>query len=125
MIPYSAEITYFFEVASAGSLSQAAYKLDVSQPSLSMAIKRLENSIGTALFVRHKHGVKIPSHLNCIWNSLKGEKIVSTVMDIDGKTLNLGKVSDIEMSSDYSYTSDPDPIPSGYTTNIAVAIKSK
>lgn len=65
------------------------------------------------------------THLTCEWNSIEGEKLVSTTMDIDPSTLNLGKVSDIVVNSDYTYTSDPNPVPSGFTPNIAVTIKHR
>jgi DNA-binding transcriptional LysR family regulator len=59
MIPSPAELTYFYEIASASNLTRASTKLGMSQPSLSLAIKRLEKSVGTALFVRHKQGVTL------------------------------------------------------------------
>ena len=40
-------------------MSGAANKLHVSQPSLSMAVKRLEQKVGAALFIRHKHGLTL------------------------------------------------------------------
>lgn len=59
MLPSPAELTYFYEVANLSNLTHASNKLGVSQPSLSLAIKRLEKSIGATLFVRHKHGVTL------------------------------------------------------------------
>ena len=59
MIPSSAELTYFIEVASSLNLSHAAKKIGMSQPSLSLAIKRLEETVGASLFIRHKHGVSL------------------------------------------------------------------
>lgn len=59
MIPSSAELVYFFEVANTLNLSRAAEKMSISQPSLSMAVKRLEESVGEALFIRHKTGVTL------------------------------------------------------------------
>lgn len=43
---------YFVEIVNAGSLTKAAEKLYVSQPSLSQYVKRLENSLGVELFDR-------------------------------------------------------------------------
>lgn len=59
MIPSPAEITYFHEVALIGNVSQAALKLKISQPSLSLAMQRLEKNVGATLFVRHKQGVTL------------------------------------------------------------------
>lgn len=59
MLPSPAELTYFSEVAQSLSLSRASQRLGVSQPSLSLAMKRLENSFGVDLLVRHKQGVTL------------------------------------------------------------------
>src|SRR5262245_60235637 len=59
MLASSAELTYFLEVANTLNVSRAAEKLGISQPSLSLAIKRLEESLGTTLFIRHKQGVSL------------------------------------------------------------------
>ena len=47
----------FLETADAGSLSRAARQLGLSQPSLTMQIRRLEQQLGTRLFTRHGRGV--------------------------------------------------------------------
>lgn len=47
----------FLETADAGSLSRAARRLGLSQPSLSVQIQRLEQSLGAVLFDRHGRGV--------------------------------------------------------------------
>jgi DNA-binding transcriptional LysR family regulator len=59
MAPSPAELIYFQEIANASNFSRAASKLGVSQPSLSLAIKRLEKTIGANLFVRHKQGATL------------------------------------------------------------------
>lgn len=45
-------LRYFREVASSGHLGQAAERLNLSQSALSIQIKRLEESLGSALFDR-------------------------------------------------------------------------
>ena len=81
MLPSPTELTYFTEVATSLNLSHAAKKLCVTQPTLSLAIKKLEHALGTALFVRHKQGVSLTpageklleqttSLLQC-WNNTK------------------------------------------------------
>lgn len=52
-------LRYFVAVADAGSLSQAAAKLFVAQPPLSVQIRQLEDELGEALFVRHPKGVRL------------------------------------------------------------------
>lgn len=59
MIPSSKELSYFYTVAMVENLSKAATQLRISQPALTLAMKRLEASIGTALFIRHKKGVTL------------------------------------------------------------------
>jgi DNA-binding transcriptional LysR family regulator len=59
MLPSAAELEYFIEVSNTLNLSRASERLGISQPSLSLAIKRLEHSIGTQLLVRHKNGVTL------------------------------------------------------------------
>ena len=58
MIP-SVELTYFIEVAQTLNLSRAAERLNISQPSLSAAVKRLELAVGTTLLIRQKRGVTL------------------------------------------------------------------
>lgn len=59
MMPSAAELEYFVEVSNSLNLSRASERLGISQPSLSLAIKRLEQSVGTELLIRHKHGVSL------------------------------------------------------------------
>jgi LysR family transcriptional regulator, cell division regulator len=56
-MPPSIELTYFYEVAIAANFSRAAKKINITQPTLSMAIKRLEKSLNTTLFYRQNNGV--------------------------------------------------------------------
>lgn len=49
----------FLETADAGSLSRAARRLGLSQPSLTMQIRRLEEQLETRLFTRHGRGVAL------------------------------------------------------------------
>lgn len=46
------ELEYIYEIHKAGSFSKAAESLHVTQPALSMAVKRIEASIGMTLFDR-------------------------------------------------------------------------
>ena len=49
----------FLETADAGSLSRAARVLELSQPSLTGQIQRLEQHLATSLFDRHGRGVTL------------------------------------------------------------------
>ncbi len=98
MMPSPADLTYFQAVALAGNLSRASERLGVSQPSLTLAMQRLEHSIGTALFIRSKKGVTLTpagrqllSHSRDLlqrWDLLKGRALAST-HEIQG-TFSLG-----------------------------------
>jgi LysR family transcriptional regulator, cell division regulator len=59
MLPSSDELRYFVEVANAQNLTRAAERLGVTQPSLSLALNRLETAFGTKLLTRGKQGVRL------------------------------------------------------------------
>lgn len=58
-MPSPSDLIYFLETAQALNLSRAAERLGISQPSLSLAIQRLENNLGVQLLLRGKSGVKL------------------------------------------------------------------
>lgn len=49
----------FYTVASTGNISKAAKELYISQPAISKSIRRLEDSLGVALFNRSSRGVTL------------------------------------------------------------------
>ncbi|HCW80768.1 MAG TPA: LysR family transcriptional regulator, partial [Ruminococcaceae bacterium] len=53
------QMKYFIAVADSGSISNAAKSLFISQPSLSEALKSLENETGLTLMVRTNRGVTL------------------------------------------------------------------
>lgn len=81
------DLYYFNEVCQTLNVSRASERLGISQPSLSQAIKRLENFIGTPLFLRVKTGVKLTkagcqlfTHTNellHLWERVKSESLAS------------------------------------------------
>ena len=52
-------LRYFLEVAREGSVTHAAQRLHVSQPTLSRQLKDLEDELGKRLFVRSNYSVKL------------------------------------------------------------------
>lgn len=56
-----AQLRYAITVANAGSMSEAARNLFISQPSLSAAIKELEEETGLELFHRTNRGISLTS----------------------------------------------------------------
>jgi len=87
MIPSSSDLSYFLEVANLLNLSRAAETLGISQPSLTLAMQRLENAVGTAILIRHKNGVTLTKagkqlllHARSLlqkWDSIKSETLAS------------------------------------------------
>lgn len=59
MYPNLNDLKYFIEVAQTGNVTQAAGRLGVTQPTLSVAMTRLEDSLGTSLLQRSKKGVQL------------------------------------------------------------------
>jgi len=57
MMPSAADLTYFLEIYETRNISRAAERLGVSQPSLTLAIRRLERDVGAPLFLRSRKGV--------------------------------------------------------------------
>lgn len=62
-----AQLRYAITVAGASSMNEAARKLFISQPSLSAAIKELEEEVGVELFKRTNRGISV---------TLEGEKFI-------------------------------------------------
>lgn len=87
MIASPNDLIYFVEVSNILNFSRTATRIGISQPSLSLAIKRLEQAIGTELFIRGKNGVvltkagkRLLSHskqLLQLWDSVKSESLAS------------------------------------------------
>jgi len=66
MEPSSTDLNYFIETIRAGSISKSAENLGIAQPSLSLAIKRIERFLGQPIFIRSRNGVRL---------TLAGEKL--------------------------------------------------
>ncbi len=52
-------LRYFLEVAREGSVTRAAQRLHISQPTLSKQLKDLEGELGKKLFLRGSHDIKL------------------------------------------------------------------
>ena len=92
----SKELLYIKTVAEEGSISIAAKKLYMSQPSLSQSLKRIETNLSSELFIRKSGGLKL---------TLAGEKYYKAASKIlkiyenmqmeisDINNLKMGKLS--------------------------------
>ncbi len=93
MMPSPADLTYFTEVANTLNVSRAAERLGISQPSLSLALQRLEYAVGAALLTRSKRGVALTQagkqllaharQLLQAWDGVKAQALAS-VNEIQG-----------------------------------------
>lgn len=93
MMPSAADLSYFVEVGASLNLSRAAERLGISQPSLTLSMQRLEQSIGVPLLIRTKRGVSLTQagrqlliharELLQSWESVKGGALAS-VNEVQG-----------------------------------------
>src|SRR3989338_3665061 len=89
MIPSANDLSYFIELTNTLNFTRASEHIGISQPSLSIAIKRLEQLIGTALFIRHKNGITLTvtgkrllvhsTQLMQLWDTAKSDSLRSTL----------------------------------------------
>jgi DNA-binding transcriptional LysR family regulator len=94
MIPSPYDLKYFCEAATTLNMSRAAERLGISQPSLSLAMQRIEESIGAKIFFRSKRGLALTqagkqllSHTNSLldaWSQVKSQALAST-QEIQGR----------------------------------------
>lgn len=61
----------FYAVANAGNISRAAKELYISQPAISKSIQKLEESVGTKLFVRSSRGVALTPEGELLYSHVK------------------------------------------------------
>lgn len=86
-------LKYFKMVAQIGNMSRAAQELHVSQPTLTVTIKKLEEELGVSLFERSKKGVTLtPAGIDTLrhtetllqsWDELKTSSL-SAVNEVKG-----------------------------------------
>ena len=88
----------FYEVARCGNISRAAKELYISQPAISKAIGKLEESLGTRLFLRNSRGVQLTpegnvlfQHVAAAFDSLsRGEMELKRIHDFHIGQLKIG-----------------------------------
>lgn len=87
------DLRYFNEIAQTSNLSRAAERLHISQPSLTLAVQRLEKGVGTLLLNRSKKGVSLTPagqqllrhtrQLLTLWDDVRGSAQAS-MNDVQG-----------------------------------------
>lgn len=98
------QLRYFVATAELGQVSQAAIELAISQSAITTAIKELEQTVGTALFLRSSHGMELTApgrqflshaydilskveeatHLNVVSSELSGRLMVAATYTVIG-----------------------------------------
>lgn len=81
------DLSNFIMVAESKTLSEASEKLEMAQPSLSLAIKKLETELGMPLFVRSRDGIKLTPQGKVILP--KAMEAIKVLNDINGLQINL------------------------------------
>jgi len=81
------DLVYFIEIAKTENLSRASERIGISQPSLTLAIRRIEESLGVNILIRSKKGVtltkagmKLLKHSKSLfeyWDQIKSEALAS------------------------------------------------
>ena len=88
----------FYEVAKTGNISKAAKELYISQPAISKAISKLEDSLGLSLFTRSSRGVQLTSEGEILFEHAKeafdtlsrGEQELKRIQEFDIGHLRIG-----------------------------------
>lgn len=88
----------FYYIGSCGGITAAARKLSLSQPAVSQALKQLEESAGTQLFVRNSKGVTFTREGEALYSYvsrgyeliLQGEKVLEQMMDLETGEIHIG-----------------------------------
>ena len=71
---YWGELRIFAEVARAKSFNRAAERLGLSQPTISRKVRRLQDVIGTQLFIVTRHGIRLTE---------RGKELAEAVFRLD------------------------------------------
>lgn len=88
----------FYIVAKNESISAAANILYISQPAITMQIKKLEEQLGISLFTRTKHGVILTDEGKILFDYVKsgiesitnGENVLSNLKNLDSGIIRIG-----------------------------------
>ncbi|HWT27458.1 MAG TPA: LysR family transcriptional regulator [Mobilitalea sp.] len=88
----------FYYVAKAGSFTQAGDELCISQPAVSQAIKLLETSLGSKLFIRIPKGVKLTPEGEVLFSYVQrgyeyillGEAKFQKMLDLENGEIRIG-----------------------------------
>lgn len=107
-------LKYFIQIARSGGIGAAASALNISQPSVSAALRKLEEQLGTRLFVRTRKGVeltaagvflrnecetivgaieRVPANMRAITGSVAGTVLVKSISHVFSPALDAGIIA--------------------------------
>lgn len=78
--PFWGELRVFLAVAKAKSFNRAAEELNISQPTVSRQVRRLQDMIGSQLVVSTQNGIRLTA---------QGKELASTLMTLDEKLFEI------------------------------------
>lgn len=84
-------LRYFLAVAREGSMTRAAGRLHVTQPTLSKAVRALERELGQRLFVRHGSSIELTAAGSLL--RTRAEDLVQMADRIEDEVMGLGDVT--------------------------------
>ena len=81
------EIHYILTIAEEGNITRAAQQLYIAQPSLSQALKKIEEEMGTSLFYRVKNRMQLTQSGEMFLET--GQKIMKAMRDLENSILDI------------------------------------
>ena len=94
----------FYEVAKAGNISKAAKELYISQPAISKAISKLEDSLGLSLFTRSSRGVQLTSEGEILFeHTIESQATAQTLARLEQQKIDLGLVAEPSVRRDLAF----------------------
>ena len=104
------QFQYVIVLARAGSFSKAAIELNISQPSLSQYVKKIEQEVGAPLFIRAGGNIRLTDVGRAFVDA--GEKILSAEKDLENKISALKNYSTGTLSVGISHSRTTSKFPS-------------
>lgn len=87
------QLYYFIEVSNQSSITKAAKRLNISQPSLTVAIKNLETELGISLFHRIRNHIELTNHGHHFYEKLI--PLLKNLDDLNREMISLGSNNNI------------------------------
>jgi len=101
----SSKVRYFYAIATEGSFSKAAQRLNISQSSLSDAIAKLENSLKVSLFLRTPKGIVLTKEGEIFFFHARNMIIESEKATTAFNSRNTQIAGDLTLAAPYGFTS--------------------